>query len=56
MKWSRGWDNSQMDFLNLQQFARIGPHPGSYPAPFGSDLKSILELFLQVEKKGSLFP
>ena len=30
----------------------VGPHPGGYKAPFGSDLKSILELILQVEETG----
>ncbi len=30
----------------------VGPHPGGYTAPFGTDLKSILELILKVEETG----
>ena len=30
----------------------VGPHPGGYKAPFGDDLRSILEVILQVEETG----
>lgn len=30
----------------------VGPNPGGYHAPFGSDLRSILEVILQVEETG----
>ena len=44
------------DFLRaaIQQMGGtpVGPNPGGYRAPFGSDLHSILKLILQVEETG----
>ena len=44
------------DFLRaaIQQRggAPVAPNPGGYKAPFGTDLRSILELILQVEETG----
>ena len=44
------------DFLRaaIQQRggAPVAPNPGGYKAPFGSDLRSILEVILQVEETG----